>query len=185
MEQQLHPYLLDGETVLWSGRTSPFKLRELPFRSALYLLWLISAAAAAMALLFLLPPLLSGQRSLGNTLIILVILLSIPAILSLQPFSDKYKLETSVLYAITNLRAITMVDGQVLSLPLRSSTNASVGQRRGECGTLIIGSNAQWDNRRTLTDAVTGIPHLTEENQIDGLLFFHIPHPDQLLQYFS
>ena len=114
MEQQLHPYLLDGETVLWSGRTSPFKLRELPFRSSLYLLWLVSAAAAAISLLFLLPPLLSGQRSLGNTLIILVILLSIPAILSLQPFSDKYKLETRVLYAITNLRAITMVDGQVL-----------------------------------------------------------------------
>ena len=185
MEQQLHPYLLDGETVLWSGRTSPFKLRELPFCSSLYLLWLISAAAAAMALLFLLPPLLSGQRSLGNTLIILVILLSIPAILSLQPFSDKYTLETSVLYAITKLRAITMVDGQVLSLPLRSSTNASVGQRRDECGTLFIGSNAQWDTSRTLTDAVTGIPHLTEENQIDGLVFFHIPHPDQLLQYFS
>ena len=122
---------------------------------------------------------------MGNTLIILVILLSIPAILSLQPFSDKYKLETSVLYAITNLRAITMVDGQVLSLPLRSSTNASVGQRRDECGTLFIGSNAQWDTSRTLTDAVTGIPHLTEENQIDGLVIFHIPHPDPLLQYFS
>ena len=185
MEQQLHPYLLEGETIRWSGRTTPFKLRELPFRASLYLLWLISAGAAALAVLLLLPPLLSGQRSLGNTLIILVILLSIPVILSLQPLSDRYKLEKTVVYAITNLRAITMVDGRVLSLPLRSSTSASVCQRRGDCGTLFIGSDARWDARHTLTDAVTGIPHLTEENQIDGLLFFHIPHPDQLLQYFS
>lgn len=185
MEQQLSNYLLEGETIRWSGRTSPFRLRDLPFRTSFYAMWIISAAAAVAVVLLLLPALISGQRSLGNTLIILAITLAIPAIMSLQPFSDKYKLEKNVLYAITNLRAITMVDGQILSLPLRSSTNASVCQRRGDCGTLFIGSAEHRDDRHTLTDAVTGIPRDDEDNQIDGLLFFHIPHPDQLLDFFS
>lgn len=185
MEQQLNHYLLEGETVRWSGRTTPFRLRDFSFRTSLYVLWIISAAAAVAVVLLLLPALLSGQRSPGNTLIILIVALAIPVLLSLQPFSDKYKLEKNVLYAITNLRAITMVDGRILSLPLSSNTNASVCQRRGECGTLFIGSAEHRNDRHTLTDAVTGIPSSEEDHQIDGLLFFHIPHPEQLLELFS
>ena len=119
MEQQLRSCLLEGETIRWMGRPSPFCLSRLPFRRSFYLTWLAFAGCSAAAALLLFPPLLDGRRSLFSTVVILAAVLAVPALFSLQPFSDKYKLERHTLYAITNLRALTMVDGHVLSLPLR------------------------------------------------------------------
>ncbi len=184
MEKQLRSCLLEGETVRWMGRPSPFCLSRLPFRRSFYLTWLAFAVFSAATALLLLPPLLEGSRSLFSTLVILVAVLTVPALLSLQPFSDKYKLERHTLYAITNLRALTMVDGQVLSLPLRQGVPASVCLKDGACGTLRIGTADQPPAPHTLTAAVTGIPHSGEGSRIDGLLFFHIADPDELLPYF-
>ncbi len=185
MEQQLRSCLLEGETIRWMGRPSPFCLSRLPFRRSFYLTWLAFAGCSAAAALLLFPPLLDGRRSLFSTAVILAAVLAVPALFSLQPFSDKYKLERHTLYAITNLRALTMVDGHVLSLPLRRGVPTSVYLKDGICGTLCIGTEDQPPALYTLTAAVTGISHTSGDSGIDGLLFFHVPDPDELLPYFS
>ena len=75
MEQQLRSCLLEGETIRWMGRPSPFCLSRLPFRRSFYLTWLAFAGCSAAAALLLFPPLLDGRRSLFSTVVILAAVL--------------------------------------------------------------------------------------------------------------
>ena len=180
MEQRLHEILMDGEQVRWTGRPSPFKLMRCPERNTFFVTWLLSGAAI---LLYLLPTLNSDQRGGADWFIMLVVVAFLPAMLSLRPLMDKLCLEKNTIYAITDRRVIALVKDDLMYIPLDQKPAVSVEGRDRDCGNLCFGEAVGCGSGNSRSNAVLGIRESSSQNDMLGMLFYHVSHPEQLLRY--
>ena len=180
MEQRLHEILMDGEQVRWTGRPSPFKLMQCPERNTFFATWLLSGAAVLLALFYLLPALDSTQRGGADWFVMLVVVAFLPAMLSLRPLMDKFCLEKNTLYAITDRRVIALVKDDLMYIPLDQKPAVSV-----DCGNLCFGEAVGCGSGNSRSNAVLGIRESSSQNDMLGMLFYHVSHPEQLLHYIA
>lgn len=186
MEQRLNNILLDGEEVRWSGRPAPFKLMDLPSRSMILATWILSSAALALVLGFLIPFYIRTGRSLLDTVVLLVITAFLPLMLSLRPVLDKRSLEHSTLYAITNYRAIAFIKDDVMFIPLSRKLKTAVAAQEGSCGSLCFGEAVDISRRKHLSTAVVGVRADGSSNpSVHGMMFYHVNEPESLLRYLA
>ena len=183
MEQRLHEILMDGEQVRWTGRPSPFKLMRCPERNTFFVTWLLSGAAILLALLYLRPTLNSDQRGGADWFIMLVVVAFLPAMLSLRPLMDKLCLEKNTIYAITDRRVIALVKDDLMYIPLDQKPAVSVEGRDRDCGNLCFGEAVGCGSGNSRSNAVLGIRESSSQNDMLGMLFYHVSHPEQLLRY--
>lgn len=184
MEQRLHEILMDGEQVRWTGRPSPFKLMQCPERNTFFATWLLSGAAVLLALFYLLPALDSTQRGGADWFVMLVVAF-LPAMLSLRPLMDKFCLEKNTLYAITDRRVIALVKDDLMYIPLDQKPAVSVEGRDRDCGNLCFGEAVGCGSGNSRSNAVLGIRESSSQNDMLGMLFYHVSHPEQLLHYIA
>ena len=184
MEQRLHEILMDGEQVRWTGRPSPFKLMQCPERNTFFVTWLLSGAAVLLALFYLLPALDSTQRGGADWFVMLVVAF-VPAMLSLRPLLDKLCLEKNTLYAITDRRVIALVKDDLMYIPLEQKPAVSVEGRDRDCGNLCFGEAVGCGSGNSRSNAVLGIRESSSQNDMLGMLFYHVSHPEQLLRYIA
>lgn len=184
MEQRLHEILMDGEQVRWTGRPSPFKLMQCPERNTFFVTWLLSGAAVLLALFYLLPALDSTQRGGADWFVMLVVAF-LPAMLSLRPLLDKLCLEKNTLYAITDRRVIALVKDDLMYIPLEQKPAVSVEGRDRDCGNLCFGEAVGCGSGNSRSNAVLGIRESSSQNDMLGMLFYHVSHPEQLLRYIA
>lgn len=184
MEQRLHEILMDGEQVRWTGRPSPFKLMQCPERKTFFATWLLSGAAVLLALFYLLPALDSTQRGGADWFVMLVVAF-LPAMLSLRPLMDKFCLEKNTLYAITDRRVIALVKDDLMYIPLDQKPAVSVEGRDRDCGNLCFGEAVGCGSGNSRSNAVLGIRESSSQNDMLGMLFYHVSHPEQLLHYIA
>ena len=185
MEQRLHEILMDGEQVRWTGRPSPFKLMQCPERNTFFVTWLLSGAAVLLALFYLLPALDSTQRGGADWFVMLVVVAFLPAMLSLRPLLDKLCLEKNTLYANTDRRVIALVKDDLMYIPLEQKPAVSVEGRDRDCGNLCFGEAVGCGSGNSRSNAVLGIRESSSQNDMLGMLFYHVSHPEQLLRYIA
>ena len=185
MEQRLHEILMDGEQVRWTGRPSPFKLMQCPERKTFFATWLLSGAAVLLALFYLLPALDSTQRGGADWFVMLVVVAFLPAMLSLRPLMDKFCLEKNTLYAITDRRVIALEKDDLMYIPLDQKPAVSVEGRDRDCGNLCFGEAVGCGSGNSRSNAVLGIRESSSQNDMLGMLFYHVSRPEQLLHYIA
>ena len=185
METRLKEALWEGEEVRWSGRPKPFELMENTFKSSILATWIVSAFVLACVLFFLIPSLLSGSRTIGDAVILAVITLFLPGILSARPLMDKKCLEEKTLYAITNFRIIAIVKDEVMYLPIGKGMKVAVENQADGCGNLRFGEVVGKPAKKDRAYAVLGLRSDDNNSDMEGLLFYHVDQPDQLMRYLA
>lgn len=185
MEQRLQEALLPGEEVRWTGRPSPFKLMACPYRSTFLSTWLLSAAAVLLMVFYLAPLLNQMDRGGADLFVVLLVVAFLPVMLSTRPLLDKMYLERSTLYAITNYRAIALVRGELMYIPLNKRLNVAVERQDREFGNLCFGAAVGQNPRSSRSNAVLGIRENDQESAMTGMLFYHVSHPEHLLSYLT
>ncbi|OUQ82223.1 hypothetical protein [Flavonifractor sp. An100] len=185
METRLKEALWEGEEVRWSGRPKPFELMEQSFKSSILLTWAVSACVLAAVLYLLVTSLASGTRTIGDAFILAIITLFLPAILSARPIMDKKCLEEKTIYAITNFRIIAIVKDEVMYLPIGKGMKVAVEQQADGCGNLRFGELVGKPSKKSRAHAVLGLRSSDESRDVQGLLFYHVDQPDQLMRYLA
>lgn len=186
MEQKLNEILLDGEKVRWSGRPVPFKLLELPSRKSILATWIICGGAMVLVLGFLIPFYIRTNRTLLDTVVVLVVTAFLPLMLSFRPVLDKRCLEHDTLYAITNFRAIALVKDDMMFIPLSPKLKTAVAAKDGSCGILCFGEAVDVNPSKQLATAIIGVrTEGSSTPNVHGLMFYHVNDPESLLGYLA
>lgn len=186
MEQNLQEILLEGEVVRWQGRPTPFKLLAVPARMFLLLTWGACLAALVLILGWLIPFYLRTERNMVDMVVLLVIVSFLPIMISIRPLLDKWSLERSTLYAITNYRVLALVKDELMFIPLSRHISHSIEARDGDAANLCFCAAVGQDVRKTLDNAVMGVRRTSAtQASVPGMLFFHIHQPEALLGYLS
>ena len=105
--------------------------------------------------------------------------------LSLRPLMDKFCLEKNTLYAITDRRVIALVKDDLMYIPLDQKPAVSVEGRDRDCGNLCFGEAVGCGSGNSRSNAVLGIRESSSQNDMLGMLFYHVSHPEQLLHYIA
>lgn len=183
LHDRLNEVLLDGERVVWYGRPAPFKLMKAPFRAPMIATWAVTALVVLVVLYSLAQACLQGFISLSDVLVISFVSLFVPVLLALRPFMDKRCLEQNTVYAITNCRVIALIQTQVMYLTL--PVDAAVQTVEKGFGNVCVGQAVGQDIKESRSLAILGLRNRRAQGNLTGLLFYHIPNPQQLLRYFS
>lgn len=183
MEDRLNQILLEGETVRWSGRPAPFRLMACSSRNHMIASWVISAAVMLLAIFVLLP--YTGPRPLSESLLILLVIGFAPVLISTRPLLDKRILERKTFYAITNYRIIAIVKDDIMYIPISKQLQVAVEAQDANHGSLRFNETIGKASSKALAHAVVGIRQEGALNNMRGMLFYHIPEPEQLLHYFA
>lgn len=185
MEKKLQESLLEGEVVRWSGRPTPFTLRQCPEHRSCVITWFMSLAAFVLIMAYFIPYYLGTQRSLLDILILSVIVAFLPLMLSLRPLLDRRCLMQNTIYAITNFRVIALVGEELMYIPVSHQLKVAIENQDAGHGNLCFGEAIGKDLRKSRTNAVLGIRKDSTQHSMLGLMFYHVDQPEQLLEYFA
>lgn len=185
MEQRLQENLLDGEQILWMGRPAPFKLMRCPYRTAFYVTWLVCGVVIATAAYHLLPVFPHSDGVNADLLVILIVVSFFPILLSLRPILDKICLEKNTIYAITNYRVVSLVRDDFMYIPIHPQLQITIEAKEQDCGNVCFGDAAGQDVQKSRANAVLGIRKEHNQNNMLGILFYHVQNPEKLLTYFT
>lgn len=178
MEKRLQAALLEGERVRWSGRPAQFRLMHSTYRSAVVLTWLMSVCVVLLVAYFLAPYYWSHTLS-GDLLLAALVMVFMPAMLSVRPLLDKRTLEKETVYAVTDRRVLAIVKDEVMAMPLEGLTAVAKGWD-GTCANLCFGKAAEIPEYKSRVYAMSGVREYTDE--LDGILFYHVDRPEQLIR---
>lgn len=181
----LQEILLDGEEIRWLGRPKAFELLGADTKQEIVMTWGISIAVFVISIFLLIPAYLSGALTLSKSLVLFTIAMFLPVVLSYRPFSDKKCLEEESFYAITNLRVIAIVKGEVKMIPLSKQVKAAVENQSQGLGNLSIGTAVGHSPKKGRMLAVVGRRDSDDLNVTEGLLFYNVEHPESLMAYFA
>ena len=185
MEKKLQDTLLEGEQIRWSGRPAPFRLRQCPDHRSCVLTWFLSLAAFLLIMSYFVPYYLQTQRSTVDLVILTVVVAFLPVMLSMRPLLDKYCLEQTTIYAITNFRVIAIVQDELMYIPLNHQLKVAIEKQDQDRGHLCFDAAVGKDIRKSRTNAVLGIRRDGTQNNMLGMMFYNVNEPEQLLDYFA
>lgn len=179
MEKRLQAALLEGEQVRWSGRPARFRLMQGAYRSAVLLTWLMSVCVVLLVAYFLAPYYWNHSLN-GDMLLAALVMVFMPAMLSVRPLLDKRTLENETIYAITDRRVIAIVKDEVMAMPLESGLTAAVKDWDGTCANVYFGKAAEVPVYKSRVYAMSGVREYTDE--LDGIIFYHVEEPEALIR---
>ena len=185
MEARLKEALWEGEEVRWTGRPKHFPLLGPDSKNGILTAWILSGLVLAAMVLFLVPQIASGSRSISESLVMATVALFVPGILSVRPFLDQRCLEQNTLYAITNYRIIAIVKEDLLYLPIGKELRAAVENRADGCGNLCFGTAVGQPVRKSRTLAVLGLRDDDSRFLMQGLMFYHVEEPEQVMEHIA
>lgn len=183
MQERLEQYLLDGESVRWSGRPTPFRLLKSVGSTDMLVTWVLSLLLLVITAVAILPNVCTS--GITETLLIIIVIAFLPSLLSLRPFLDKRLLEQNTIYAITNYRVIAVIRNELMYIPLSSKLKVEVEPQDSDCGTVRFSAALDQCYGSTLANAVAGVPSEGSRYNMKGMWFYHISHPNDILQFFA
>ena len=173
MEKYLNENLLDGEQILWKGRSAPFKLLAPPYSRTLPILWSASLLVL-VGFVFLFIP-FARYMHIDSIQILLTIVLAawIPFIIGLHAVADKNTIEKHVMYVFTNYRAITLTSREMHSMLINASTPYRLELLPDGNEILYIGDACNTKSYASRANTITGIHKGNRKSgHITGLVFY-------------
>ena len=169
MDRYLSENLLDGEKILWKGRSEPFRLLAPPYSRSLPLLW-----TACLSLLtffaFVFIPFAQQMRvhALQFVLCLMLVILT-PLSLCIHSIIDKNIIEK-------HIRSMLITPATPYRLEVLPDGNEI----------LYIGDACKTNAYMSRANTVTGIHgDTTDQNKITGLVFYGLRNTSELLRQFT
>ena len=122
MEKYLNENLLDGEKILWRGKSEPFKLLAPPYSRSLPFLWIASIVILVFFSMVFIPFAIRLHFNFVQIIFWIVFVMLMPFSLCVHSVLDKKTIEKRISYVLTNYRAITLTPKEINSMLISSST---------------------------------------------------------------
>lgn len=181
MEEKLKHELMKGETLKWTGRPEASKTTEAPFNTRLYITWGITAIVLVVTCALLLPIAITSEVHRVETTALFLILNFAPIILSIQPLTDKRRLEKATLYAVTDRRVIVISKDDVMNLPLDETTKFAIENRHDGNGNVCINEAIGKKISKSRTFSILGVRD--GDKNVTGLVFYNVKNPDAVCNF--
>lgn len=171
--------LLEGEEILWSGKSAPFPLLEKPYKITIISTWVICGVLLFGLSVFYLSYAIPVEESLKKILIVLSVLLGIPLLVAARPLMDYRILQRKACYAVTNYRVITAYSDKFYSLPLAEDMPLRVDRSTDTTGTILLGDASKHPERHGRMACVCGIREDSGNTSvISGFSFYNVEDPE-------
>ncbi len=171
MDAKLQKNLLKSETVLWTGKASPFKLMEPPYNKKITTTLIISIALAILLPVWYVYYV--TKSGVGVKWFVIAIVIVAMAFIATRPIFDKRTLEKKITYAITNLRAITYFgDNNFNSINLDKITDVRIDTLSNGKGVIYMGEACKKGVGKSRDLTLFGIKN--DENELTGLAFYSV-----------
>lgn len=175
-EKTLKEYLRSGETVRWSGRTSPFPLLGDKSKERIILKWVLTVAMASA----LLGAYCMNNDPISMGFVGLVVLIS--AMVIVTPWLEQ-RAVMGQQYFITNQRAILMTkDKTIYSMDLNEIDEVRRVSLQGEADTLVMGGIIMEDIKKQLrwraSHPKTDMEGHKKQDEALGMVFYGVRDAD-------
>lgn len=181
MEEKLKHELMKGETLKWSGCPEQSKLTEAPFNTRLYITWGVAVVVLIVTCALLLPIAVASDVHRVETTVLFLVLNFAPIMLSVQPITDKRRLEKATLYAVTDRRVIVISKDEVMNLPLDETTKFAIENRHDGNGNICINDAIGKKIAKSRTFSVLGVRD--SDKNVTGLVFYNVKNPDAVCNF--
>ena len=122
MNQYLNENLLDGEKVLWEGKSERLKILSGPYAKTLPRVWTISGIVLALFAVWYVLLIMKTGFSVSQFLITAVLVGIVPVSLCFHSVSDCNIIQRDLTYVLTNYRAIILGGHDVKSMRITEDT---------------------------------------------------------------
>ncbi len=186
MDKYLGENLLDGERILWKGKSEPFKLLAPPYSRSLPLLWTVSLGILLIALFLFLPFARNMQVDSMQLLFLFVIVALVPATLCFHSIADKRYIEKHITYIFTNYRAISLTPKEINSMLINASTPYRLETLPDGNEILYIGDACNTTSYLSRENTITGIrKDAADANRITGLVFYGLHNAQDVCRQYT
>lgn len=186
--EQIERSLLEGERILWAGKSAPFKIMEKPYNMILLITWGVCALLLLLITVGYLPASLSGAYgfSSGDALLRCAIMASVPVFIAARPFLDKRILAKKTFYAITDYRVMVVSNYVLRTMSYDENIPVKVDMVTDDTGTITIGAagkSAKWCGRR---QTLVGVRDEKDSPMYPyiGLTFYNVKDPEAVCRHF-
>lgn len=173
MDKYLEENLLDGEKVLWRGRSESFRILSGAYAKTLPVIWAVSGIILAAFAVWFIPFALRIRPSVPQMLFTCVMAAVIPVSLCAHSVSDCRIIQKELEYALTSCRAIAVRGNSGMFMRIDENTPYRTEIQEDGTEILYIGSACDVRSSGSRAKAVMGVYGDPENpNRVTGMVFY-------------
>ena len=181
MNQYLNENLLDGEKVLWEGKSERFKILSGPYEKTLPRVWTISGIVLALFAVWYVLLIMKTGFSVSQFLITAVLVGIVPVSLCFHSVSDCNIIQRDLTYVLTNYRAIILGGHDVKSMRITEDTEYRIESVGDGIDAIFIGDACMFKGTSGREKAVLGIyGDDTNQGRVTGMVFYGVKNGEEI-----
>lgn len=181
MNEYLKTELLDGEEILWEGKSEDFKILSGPWAQTLPKVWAISGIVLAAFAIWYVTFVIKTGFSVSQFLITAVLVGLVPLSLCFHSVSDYKIIRKELTYVLTNYRAIVLRGREEKHMQIDENTAYTVESVGDGVDAIFIGDACKFKIGKSREKAVLGI-YGDEQNQakVTGMVFYGVKNGEEI-----
>lgn len=175
MGNKFREELLDGETVLWEGKSEPFAVLSGAYKQKLPVLWIVCAIYIVVFAVAYLPFAFRTQTDSIQLIFACVLACIIPVSLCAHSFSDPKLIKNDLTYVLTNYRAFVIGDERANMMRIDKNTDYRTEIQEDGTEIIYIGDACKTKASASRANTVLGVRKDKENpSKITGLVFYGV-----------
>lgn len=175
--------LLDGEIILWEGKSRPFRILSGPYAGRIPLIWIVGGLFLAIFGALYLPFAFRTQSGPVQVIFACATVGIIPVSCCVYSIKDPWDIRKNISYVLTNYRAVTIYRRGEYSLWLNPDTPLRTEQWEDGTGILYLGDACRISSLESRQKTVMGIREdESDRRKVTGLVFYGIDDPKKVGQ---
>ena len=175
--------LLDGEIILWEGKSRPFRILSGSYAGRIPLIWIVSGLFLAIFGALYLPFAFRTQSGPMQVIFACATVGIVPVSCCVYSIKDPWDIRKNISYVLTNYRALTIHRRGEYSLWLNPDTPLRTEQWEDGTGILYLGDACQISPLESRQKTVMGIREdESDQRKVTGLVFYGIDDPKKVGQ---
>jgi len=181
MNQYLNENLLDGEKILWEGKSEPFKVLSGPYARTLPRVWAISGIVLTAFAVWYITFVMKTGFSLTQFLITAVLIGIVPMSLCFHSVSDCKIIQKDLTYVLTNYRAIVLRGKDEKFLRLSADMEYRIESVGDGIDAIYMGDACRFKNTSSREKAVLGVySDESDQSKVTGMVFYGVKNGEEI-----
>lgn len=175
---KLQESLQPDETILWSGKSEKFPLKNEGNAKALTYRWIICAVLFAAFAVFYVSFGLNSPNGLMPAPLVVALIVFI--YIALVPALDRNKVLKKCIYIVTDKRIITVVSDRDVNAVSRAGLKIKAVPAGDGCVHLLFGAATELKERKYVIRTFEPVKEDSSDSPVIGIVFYHVKNTNEL-----
>ena len=178
--------LLDGEEILWQGKSEPFGILSGPYRRRLILTWIISAVVLVTFAASYLPYAVRSQSDLVQIIFTSSLVGIVPVSLCFYSIKDVKTIQSKLRYVLTNNRALLLGANELRHIRISENTAYRIEVCDDGTEILYIGDGCRTKAGSSRKHTIMGVRgDDSNYTKITGLVFYGLKNAEEVCKRYA